>query len=73
MRLLFAALLTLSVGCSADTISGRVVAVSDGDTIKVLDSEKRQHTIRLSGIDAPEKAQSHKLNKREQHRTNNNN
>lgn len=57
MRLLFIALLALSFGCSADTISGRVVAVSDGDTIKVLDSERRQHTIRLSGIDAPEKAQ----------------
>ena len=57
MRLLIAAFLTLSFACSADTITGRVVAVSDGDTIKVLDSEKRQHTIRLSGIDAPEKAQ----------------
>jgi len=57
MRLLFTALLALSFGCSADTIYGRVVAVSDGDTIKVLDSERRQHTIRLSGIDAPEKAQ----------------
>lgn len=57
MRVLLLALLVLSFGCSADTITGRVVAVSDGDTIKVLDSERRQHTIRLSGIDAPEKAQ----------------
>lgn len=41
----------------ADTVTGRVVAVTDGDTIKVLDSDKRQHTIRVAGIDAPEKKQ----------------
>jgi endonuclease YncB( thermonuclease family) len=34
-----------------------VVGVSDGDTITVLDAERQQHKIRLSGIDAPEKAQ----------------
>jgi endonuclease YncB( thermonuclease family) len=32
-----------------------VVGVSDGDTITVLDRDKRQHKIRLAGIDAPEK------------------
>jgi endonuclease YncB( thermonuclease family) len=31
------------------------VAVADGDTITVLDADKRQHKIRVSGIDAPEK------------------
>ena len=36
---------------------GRVVAVTDGDTIQVLDSEKKQHKVRLTGIDAPEKSQ----------------
>lgn len=36
---------------------GRVVAVLDGDTVTVLDEDKRQHRIRLLGIDAPEKAQ----------------
>ena len=36
---------------------GRVVGVSDGDTITVLDSDKRQHKVRLTGIDAPEKSQ----------------
>lgn len=41
----------------AETLSGKVVSVSDGDTITALDSEKQQHKIRLSGIDAPEKNQ----------------
>jgi len=42
----------------ADTIEGRVVGVSDGDTITVLDSTKTQHKIRLAGIDAPESKQA---------------
>ena len=41
---------------NADII-GKVVAVTDGDTIKVLDENQVLHKIRLSGIDAPEKAQ----------------
>jgi endonuclease YncB( thermonuclease family) len=42
----------------AETIDGRVVGVSDGDTITVLDSTKTQHKIRLAGIDAPESKQA---------------
>ena len=38
-------------------VEGKVVAVTDGDTIRLLDAENRQHKIRLAGIDAPEKAQ----------------
>jgi endonuclease YncB( thermonuclease family) len=41
----------------AETLTGRVVGVADGDTITVLDAERQQHKIRLGGIDAPEKAQ----------------
>lgn len=41
----------------AGMIEGRVVGVADGDTITVLDQDQRQIKIRLSGIDAPEKAQ----------------
>ncbi len=37
---------------------GRVVKVSGGDTITVLDSSKAQHKIRFHGIDAPEKKQA---------------
>lgn len=38
-------------------LNGKVIGVSDGDTITVLDSDRQQHKIRLSGIDAPEKKQ----------------
>lgn len=34
-----------------------MVAVSDGDTVTVLDPENHQHRVRLEGIDAPEKSQ----------------
>jgi len=51
--------LSLLVGAQAraDLFEARVVRVSDGDTIVVLDSSKQQHKIRLSGIDAPESQQ----------------
>lgn len=38
-------------------IDGRVVGVTDGDTVTLLDAERRQHKIRLDGIDAPEGGQ----------------
>lgn len=42
----------------AKSIDGRVVRVSDGDTITVLTAGNRQKKIRLYGIDAPEKRQA---------------
>lgn len=39
------------------SISGKVVAITDGDTFVLLDSNKVQHKVRLAGIDAPEKTQ----------------
>ncbi len=41
----------------AETITGRVVGIADGDTVTVLDASRTQYKIRLAGIDAPEKAQ----------------
>ncbi len=35
------------------TITGKVVAIADGDTLTVLDGANVQHKIRLRGIDAP--------------------
>jgi endonuclease YncB( thermonuclease family) len=58
-RLLLAIIaVALSVTAQAKTIHGRVVRVSDGDTITVLDATATRHKIRLSGIDAPEKRQA---------------
>ena len=48
--------LLLFVGSAWADITGRVVAVTDGDTIKVLDADNTQHKVRLTGIDAPEKS-----------------
>lgn len=48
--------LFIAVSAQAD-IKGRVVAVTDGDTIKVLDANNVEHKVRLTGIDAPERGQ----------------
>ena len=42
---------------NAGELAGRVVKVDDGDTLTIVDADKRQHVIRLADIDAPEKAQ----------------
>ena len=47
--------LLVSTIALAGVLVGRVVAVTDGDTIKVLDTANVEHIVRLSGIDAPEK------------------
>jgi len=40
-------LVFLSIAASADTLSGKVVKVADGDSITVLDNTNTQHRIRL--------------------------
>ena len=47
----------IGLSFTALAFEGKVVGVSDGDTITVLDINKAQHKIRLAGIDAPEKGQ----------------
>jgi len=42
----------------ADTLTGRVVSITDGDTLVVLDETKSENKIRLQGIDAPERGQA---------------
>ena len=41
----------------SDSLIGRVVGVGDGDTVTVIDADQRKVTLRLAGIDAPEKSQ----------------
>ena len=43
---------------TAQTVTGKVVRVADGDTITVLDAANAQHKVRLEKIDAPEKGQA---------------
>ena len=58
-------LLLLSSGLTAEELIGRVVAVTDGDTIKVLDANNTAYKIRLSGIDSPERGQPYRNASRE--------
>jgi len=57
LYLLSVLLSTAQLSAIAEIINGKVVGVADGDTVTVLDSAKVQYKIRLTGIDAPEKAQ----------------
>lgn len=56
-RLLLCLCLAVLPAAAAE-LHGKVVGVTDGDTITVLDADKVLHTIRLAGIDAPEKKQA---------------
>ena len=49
---LFTALFFVATLAAAETLSGRVVAIADGDTLTIVDTSNQQHRIRLSGIDA---------------------
>ncbi len=45
-------LVFVSIAASADTLTGKVVKITDGDTLYVLDANYKEHKIRLAGIDA---------------------
>lgn len=60
MRVLFAIpLLLLCLFAQAETLTGRVIGITDGDTLTVLDANNQQFKIRLAGIDAPETSKSY--------------
>lgn len=56
-RFAFALLLLVAVPALAETLTGKVVSIADGDTVTILDRDNHQHRIRLAGIDAPERRQ----------------
>jgi len=43
--------------CLSFGFEARVVGITDGDTLTVIDGSYQQHKIRIAGIDAPEKKQ----------------
>ncbi len=42
-----------------DVLEGKAVHIPDGDTFDLLTDEKKKFRVRMSGIDAPEKAQDY--------------
>lgn len=55
---LLLAMLLFSAAIWSAELKGRVVGITDGDTITFLDDERNQHKIRLAYIDAPERRQA---------------
>jgi endonuclease YncB( thermonuclease family) len=45
-------------GLEQEPVRGRIIAVVDGDTVKVLTAAKQQIRVRLAFVDAPEKGQA---------------
>lgn len=57
MKQILLIFLFLPILLSAHKLKGKIVRVSDGDTVVVLDTTNTQHRVRLDGIDCPEKGQ----------------
>ncbi len=61
-RIILGAFLLLAAPIAfADSLTGKVVKVTDGDTLTILDANYKEHKIRLAGIDAPERKQAYGL------------
>jgi endonuclease YncB( thermonuclease family) len=58
MKLKLILLFFLCAQVYAQTLTGKVIAIKDGDTVVVLDAENTQTTLRLAEVDCPEKAQA---------------
>lgn len=56
-KLFFLAIFIIALPLHAEQLTGRVVAISDGDTLTILNSSKKQIKIRLGEIDTPESRQ----------------
>ncbi len=61
-RIILGAFLLLAAPIAfADSLTGKVVKITDGDTLTILDANYKDHKIRLAGIDAPERRQAYGL------------
>src|SRR5512134_3827529 len=57
MRWLLIGVASLAYGVQAETLSGTVVSVIDGDTLTIADAQNRRHRVKLAEVDAPESKQ----------------
>jgi micrococcal nuclease len=58
MKLKFILIFFLCVQVYAQTLTGKVIAIKDGDTVVVIDAANNQTTLRLAEVDCPEKKQA---------------
>jgi micrococcal nuclease len=58
MKLKLLLLFFLCAQIYAQTLTGKVIGVKDGDTVVVIDATNNQTTLRLAEVDCPEKAQA---------------
>jgi micrococcal nuclease len=56
LKLLFIFFLCAQV--YAQTLTGKVIGIKDGDTVVVIDAANNQTTLRLAEVDCPEKKQA---------------
>jgi endonuclease YncB( thermonuclease family) len=49
--------LSVTISLGQTVLTGKVIAIKDGDTVVVIDSLNRQTTLRLAEVDCPEKNQ----------------
>ncbi|QNJ97023.1 thermonuclease family protein [Constantimarinum furrinae] len=47
----------ISIGCHSQTLSGKAVSITDGDTFKLLTTDSSLVRVRLASIDCPERKQ----------------
>lgn len=50
---------SISHAWAEQVIPGKVVGITDGDTLTLLDTNQMQYRIRVSGIDTPERGQAY--------------
>lgn len=56
-RFFVTCLFFVAFATNAAVLEGRIIGITDGDTVTLLDASKTQYKIRLQGIDAPESKQ----------------
>ena len=58
MKLKFIFIFFLCAQIYAQSLTGKVIGIKDGDTVVVIDAANNQTTLRLAEVDCPEKKQA---------------